>query len=308
MEASSKSGFSKFAKALIVLFVVAAIALFAMISSVADAIGRMTGGGILGEKKPHLTMLKVEGAIFESEKVLSILSRVADDKQCKGLLLRVDSPGGAVGSSQEIFAALRRLRERGLPLIVSMGNVAASGGYYIALAGETIFANPGTLTGSIGVIFQFPEAEKLLDKVGVSLQTVKSGALKDIGNPGRKPTPAELRFLQGVINDTYDQFLADVSESRRMKLETVRPLADGRVMTGRQAKSAGLVDSLGGLDAAKRCLIRKTKVPDDVVWVQEPKPKTRLEAFLDPESQSSLSRWLSGMGERLTPGAFFLWR
>src|SRR3989338_8991123 len=177
MDNGPKSGISKFAKALMVLVVVAAIALFAMITSVAEAVGRLRGGGGLlsGEKKPHLTLLKVEGAIFESEKTLSILSRIAEDRQCKGLLLRVGSRGGAVRASQEIFGALRRLRERGLPLVVSMGNVAASGGYYIALAGERIFANPGTLTGSIGVIFQFPEAEKLLQKVGVSLQTVKSG-------------------------------------------------------------------------------------------------------------------------------------
>jgi protease-4 len=179
----------------------------------------------------------------------------------------------------------------------------------VALAGETIYANPGTLTGSIGVIFQFPEAEKLLQKVGVSLQTVKSGALKDVGNPGRKPTAGELKYLQYVIDDTYSQFLSDVAESRHIKVETLRPLADGRVLTGRQAQKAGLVDSLGGLDEAKRFLIARTQVGEDVAWDEEPKPQSRLQALLDPESQtSSLARWMTGLRERLSPGAFFLWR
>src|SRR5690606_19018610 len=122
--------------------------------------------------------------------------------------------GGAVGSSQEIHASLNALKAQGIPVVVSLGNVAASGGYYVALAGEKIFANPGTVTGSIGVIFQFPEVERLLDKAGVSLQTVKSGALKDIGNPARKATPEEMAYLQTLIDDTYDQFLTDVSVAR----------------------------------------------------------------------------------------------
>jgi protease-4 len=308
METPPTSRLSRFSKVLLVLGFVAAIAFFGMVSSLAGMVGRLSPSGAKG-KKEHLTQLTVSGPIFESERYLSIIDGIADDAQCKGLLLRIESPGGAVGSSQEIYAALKRLRGKGLPLVVSFGNVAASGGYYVALAGERIFANPGTLTGSIGVLFQFPEAGGLLEKVGVSLQTVKSGDLKDIGNPSRKPTARELAYLQHVIDDTYSQFLADVASNRRLHPDSVRPVADGRVLTGRQALAKGLVDTLGGLDAAKRETIRRAKVPEDVDWVLEPKPKSRLERFLDPESQvSTWEQWLSGVRERLSPGAFFLWR
>jgi len=255
---SNTSRFSKFSKALIVLGILLVIAFTIMVSSVAEMVGKISGGsGFLGDKKPHLTVFKLEGPIFGSDEALEILSRISEDEQCKGLLVRVDSPGGAVGASQEIYSALRRLREKGLPLVVSMGNVAASGGYYVSLAGQTLFANPGTLTGSIGVILQFPEAEKLLDKIGISLQTIKSGALKDAGNFGRKATPQDLRYFQGVIDDAYDQFLNDVAENRRLPVDSVRLVADGRVLTGRQALKAGLVDTLGGLDRAKAFLAVK---------------------------------------------------
>ena len=303
----SRPGLSRFSKVLILLALIAVLVFFSMIKSIAEMVGRLSDGSA-GEKRDHLTLLRIEGPIFDATSTLAILHRVAKDEYCKGLLLRVDSPGGAVGASQEIYSALKRLREKGLPLVVSFGNIAASGGYYVSLAGEKIFSNPGTLTGSIGVIFQFPEAEKLLDKIGVSLQTVKSGALKDVGSPGRKPTPAELKYLQGVIDDTYAQFLDDVSANRHLALDSIRPIADGRVMTGRQALRKGLVDTLGGLDDAKRYLIARTKVAEEIPWTQEPKPKSRVEKLLNPESESStFMHWISGVKEELKPGAFFLW-
>ena len=198
MMESQKSGLSKFSKVLILLGIIAVLVFFSMIKSIAEMVGRLSEG-TTEVKRDHLTLLRIEGPIMDATSTLAILHRVDKDDHCKGLLLRVDSPGGAVGASQEIYSALKRLREKGLPLVVSFGNIAASGGYYVSLAGEKIFSNPGTLTGSIGVIFQFPEAEKLLEKIGVSLQTVKSGALKDVGSPGRKPTPEELKYLQAGI-------------------------------------------------------------------------------------------------------------
>ena len=302
-----KPGMSRFSKIVIVLVILLAMFFFSMIKSIAEMVAHLSDG-TPAESRDHLTLLKVEGPIFDASTTLTIIARVAKDEHCKGLLLRVDSPGGAVGASQEIYGALKRLREKGLPVVVSFGNIAASGGYYISLAGERIFSNPGTLTGSIGVIFQFPEAEKLLDKIGVSLQTVKSGALKDVGSPGRKPTAAELRYLQGVIDDTYAQFLEDVSVNRHISMDSLKPIADGRVLTGRQALKKGLVDTLGGLDDAKRYLVTRAKVDEDVSWTQEPKPKSRVERLLDPESESStLLRLISGVQERVTPGALFLW-
>ena len=304
---SPKPGLSRFSRVLILLAFVAALVFFSMIKSIAEMVGRLSDGAV-EEKRNHLTLLRIEGPIFDATSTLAILHRIATDEHCKGLLLRVDSPGGAVGASQEIYSALKRLREKGLPLVVSFGNIAASGGYYVSLAGEKIFSNPGTLTGSIGVILQFPEAEKLLEKIGVSLQTVKSGALKDVGSPGRKPTPMELKYLQGVIDDTYAQFLDDVSANRHLALDSIRPIADGRVMTGRQALRKGLVDTLGGLDDAKRYLIARAKVSEEIPWTQEPKPKSRVERLLNPESESSIFlHWISGVKEELKPGAFFLW-
>jgi protease-4 len=298
------SGFTKF---LIVLILVTAIVFFGMIAAVASLIGGM---GESPERKPHLVMLRLEGPIFDSEPYLTLLSEIERDEHCRGILLRVESPGGAVGSSQEIYGALKRLRDKGMPLVVSFGNVAASGGYYAALAGEKIFANPGTLTGSIGVIFQFPEIERLLDKTGISLQTVKSGALKDVGNPARKPTPGELLYLQNVIDDTYAQFLEDVAANRGMAPDSLRPFADGRIFTGRQALRAGLVDTLGGLDDARAYLIERTGEDPEIPWTIEPKPRSRLEKFLDPEARSGIagvSELIESARARYSPGAFFLW-
>lgn len=294
---------SGFAKTLIVLLLVAGIAFFAMVAGIVGLIARTSEES----EKPHLVLLKIEGPIFDSEPWLSLIDRIADDETCRGVLVRIESPGGAVASSQELYHALKRLREKDMPVVVSLGNIAASGGYYAALAGEKIFSNPGTLTGSIGVIFQFPEVGELLDKAGISLQTVKSGALKDVGNPARKATAGELAYLQHVIDDTYAQFVEDVAASRGLALDTLRPLADGRVFTGRQALAAGLVDTLGGLNEAKDYLVARSASAEDVPWTIEPRPRSRVERLLDPEAKSELSELVSGVRERFSPGAFFLW-
>lgn len=305
--------FSLFGKIVFLLLLLAVAGFFLMVASVAGLVRHFSNEGLEAQSGPHLVLLKLEGPIYNSEPVLDILDRLREDRECKGVLLRVESPGGAVGASQEIFESLKALRARGIPLAVSFGNIAASGGYYVSLAGEKVFTNPGTLTGSIGVIFQFPEVEQLLGKVGVSLQTVKSGALKDVGNPARKPTPEELLYLQHVIDDTYAQFLADVSAARKIPEDSLRRLADGRVFTGRQAVEVGLVDTLGGLDAAKAWLIARAKVDKKTAWVVEPKPRSPLENFLSPESRSgvngmdALNGWIAGLRNRLNPGTFFLW-
>jgi protease IV len=298
------SGFMKF---LIILILVTALAFFGMVTAVAGLIGRISESAA---DKPHLVLLRLEGPIFDSEPHLTLMAEIARDKNCRGILLRVESPGGAVGSSQEIYGALKRLRDNGMPLVVSFGNIAASGGYYAGLAGERIFANPGTLTGSIGVIFQFPEIEKLMEKTGVSLQTVKSGTFKDAGNFTRKATEDELRYFQNVIDDTYAQFLGDVAKNRGLDPDSLRPFADGRVFTGRQALQAGLIDTLGGLDDARAYLVSRAGVEEDIPWVVVPRPKSRLEKFIDPEARSGvagLSDLIVSARDRLAPGAFFLW-
>jgi protease-4 len=171
------------------------------------------------------------------------------DPSIKALVLRVDSPGGAVAPSQEIFEEVKKAAAK-KKVVVSMGAIAASGGYYVSSPATRIVANPGTLTGSIGVIMEIPNLEGLLDKVGVKTQVIKSGEHKDLASAFRELGDEERRILQGVLDDVHDQFISDVAEGRRIPVEEVRRLADGRIFTGRQALKEGLVDELGNLEDA----------------------------------------------------------
>ena len=189
--------------------------------------------------------------IIDSRKVVKALRQYRDDPEIKGILLRVDSPGGGVAPSQEIYDELMSIHREGEKKVVtSMGTVAASGGYYIASATDLIIANPGTLTGSIGVIMELTNIQGLLEKIGVEGVTIKSGENKDVGSPFRKMKEEERALLQNVLDDVHSQFIEAVAEGRSLEIETVRKLADGRIFTGRQAKSVGLVDELGSLETA----------------------------------------------------------
>lgn len=304
---------TKTSKALLFVAALVLLAFFVMIGSFFQFLSSVSENVSITEdisKKPHLTLLKLDGPIFSAEGTLSSIRRIREDEHCQGVMVRIESPGGAVGASQEIYHALRELRKSGKPVIVSQANIAASGGYYVSLAGEKIFANPGTLTGSIGVIFQFPEAERLFDKVGISLQTVKSGALKDVGNFARKPTAPELAYLQNVIDDTYDQFFSDILVERPISSDSLKTVADGRVLTGRQAQKMGLIDTLGGFEDAKRYLASKTGVDfNQAMWV-EPPPKKWFESLAEEPGltgsrgmDAALKEWIP----RLKPGLFSLW-
>lgn len=210
--------------------------------------GAAWGGG------DRIALIRIEGVIADSKEVVEELRRYHRDDSIKAILIRIDSPGGAVVPSQEIYDEVKRIRDEGKKRIVtSMGTVAASGGYYIAAASEKIIANPGTLTGSIGVIMELVNVEGLLQKIGVEGTVIKSGENKDVGSPFRKMTEEERALLQNVMDDVHAQFIEAVAEGRSLKIETVRPYADGRVFTGRQAKEIGLVDELGNLqDAIQR--------------------------------------------------------
>jgi len=202
---------------------------------------------IQGKKIGYVRIFDV---IYSSDNYVWQLKELRTDKSIGGVLLRVESPGGAVAPSQEIYREVLRYRAENKPLVVSMGNVAASGGYYIASPAMKIFANPGTITGSIGVIFRFPQYFHLLDKIGVSVETVKAGRHKDIGTPHREMTAEERKILQQLIDDTHEQFISDVVAARAFDIDSLRRIADGSVYTGRQAQALGLVDSLGGLEDA----------------------------------------------------------
>jgi len=189
--------------------------------------------------------------IVDSRKIIKALRRYQQDPDIKAIVLRVDSPGGAVAPSQEIYDTLKEIQSEGKKKIVtSMGTVAASGGYYIASATDLIVANPGTLTGSIGVIMELTNLEGLMQKIGVESVTIKSGKNKDVGSPFRKMKAEERSILQNVLDDVHSQFIEAVAEGRSLEIDTVRKLADGRIFSGRQAKKLGLVDELGSLEAA----------------------------------------------------------
>jgi protease-4 len=185
--------------------------------------------------------------------VIEQLDQFGEDNSVRALVLRIDSPGGTVVAAQEIFAAINRLKEEKEKVVVaSMADIAASGGYYIACSADRIFANPGTITGSIGVIMEFPNMEELFGKIGLKSNTIKSGEFKDTGSALREMTDREREVLQALIDDVYGQFVQAVQESRGMTPEKVRELADGRIFTGRQALELGLVDEIGDMTDAIR--------------------------------------------------------
>jgi protease-4 len=199
----------------------------------------------------RIALVRIEGIILDSQTTVGDLKRFGDNPSIKAIVLRIDSPGGGVVPSQEIYDAVQRVRNKSnKAVIASMGTVAASGGYYIAAATDRILANPGTLTGSIGVIMEMANIEGLLKKIGVEGVVIKSGRYKDVGSPLRKMSDEEQALLQSVMDDVHKQFIEAVAAGRSLDVADVKALADGRIFTGRQAKDAKLVDELGNLDDA----------------------------------------------------------
>ena len=246
-------------------------------------------------------------AAVSARQVVEQIAKYADDDQVRAIVLRIDSPGGVVGGSQEIHAAVGRARERGKHVVASMADVAASGGYYAACAAERVFAGPGTLTGSIGVIMQFPNVQGLMGKIGVGTTTIKSGEFKDLGNSFREMTARDRRVLQDLVDDVYDQFVEAVAAGRGMPEERVRALADGRVYSGRQALKVGLVDELGDLDAAIAAAGKLAGIEGKPRVLRE-KPRRRLWELLDSRFDAVLGL-APGLGGAL-PGTrlLYLWQ
>src|SRR3989338_536104 len=222
-----------FLKNLITLAVVTII-LFAIIWWISSFAIRDGGGGDFISRE-KLALVRIEGVITESEDIVRQIKKYREDAAINGIVLRIDSPGGAVGPSQEIYKEVLRTTE-GKKVVASMGGLAASGGYYIACAANKIFANPGTITGSIGVIMAFSNFEELMKKLGLKTIVIKSGKFKDTGSPVRELTGDEKKILQGVSDDIHGQFIEAVAKGRNLKIESVRELADGRIFSGRQAR------------------------------------------------------------------------
>ncbi|TAD76285.1 MAG: signal peptide peptidase SppA [Oscillatoriales cyanobacterium] len=236
--------------------------------------------------RKQLARIELTGAIAGGtrQRLLKAL-KVVKERKYPGLLLRIDSPGGTVGDSQEIYSALKRLGET-TKIVASFGNISASGGVYIGMGAQHIVANPGTITGSIGVIIRGNNIESLLNKVGVSFKVIKSGPYKDILSFDRPLTDEERQILQDLIDNSYGQFVQTVAESRKLPVETVRGFADGRVFTGEQALALGLVDRLGTEEDARRWLAELTDLdPEKVVTQTIEERKPPLARLLNPESR-----------------------
>jgi protease-4 len=243
------------------LFVVVVSALIALLSE---------GDGISLREK--VALVHVEGPIFEAKSAVDEIKEYLSDSSIKAIIVRVDSPGGGVAASQEIFASVKRAASE-KSVVVSMGSVAASGGYYISAPATRILANPGTITGSIGVILEIPNVEGLMDKVGVRTEVIKSGKHKDLASAFRTMSDEDRRVLQNVIDDVYEQFIEDVAAARDLGVDEVRGMADGRIYTGRQALELGLIDELGGLEEAIKLSAELTGIEG------EPQVVTKEEEF-----------------------------
>lgn len=219
-----------------------------------------------------LGLVYVQGIIQNSKPVTDFLRELEENDKVKGVLLRVESPGGGVSASQEIYRAVARCNKV-KPVVVSMGAVAASGGYYVACPARAILANPGTITGSIGVKMELGNFMGLMDMLGLMHESIVSGKFKDAGSPFRELTAEERAYFQNVVADLFDQFINDVAEARKIPLEKIRQVADGRILTGRQAQVEGLIDGLGGLDDAENLLKKLCSIPDseDLPFIEGPR-------------------------------------
>jgi len=258
------------------LIAIAAVALIVFALAITGvAISMSRNGSLFGPSGDRIALVKIQGVIYDSRQTIKDLERYADDDRVKAIVIRVDSPGGGVAASQEIYQELLRLREeKHKKVVVSMGSVAASGGYYVSCGADHVVANPGTVTGSIGVIAEWYNYGSLLNWAGLKPEVVKSGALKDIGSPVREMTDQEREFLQGMVDRLYNQFVGVVVTARAGKAgldeAKIRLLADGRVFTGDEALQNGFVDELGNERTAIVSAARMVGITGEPVVVEPP--------------------------------------
>jgi protease-4 len=262
--------------------IVGVLVIFFMASSDQEEV--ITGSG------ERIAVVELTGEIVSGDDVIRQLKKYRDDKSIKAIVLRVESPGGAVAPSQEMYEEVKRTKSR-KPIVVSMGSLAASGGYYVSCAATKIVANPGTLTGSIGVISEFPRIDPLLDKIGIQMNTIKSGKLKDAGNPYREMTKDDKTYFQDLIDDVHGQFIADVEKARKIDHKTLVAYADGRVFTGTQALKLHLIDTLGSFEDALSIAADLADIPGKYAVVKERAYKPSLfDAIFGNTQTSALTR------------------
>lgn len=255
--------------------------IFMLVAKNADFDALLKSGG---EK---VGIVELTGNITSSRDIIHSLKRFRENSSVKAIVIRIDSPGGAVGPSQEIFREIRKTVKT-KKVIASMGAVAASGGYYVAAGADGIIANPGTITGSIGVIMGFANFQELLRKIGMVPVVIKSGQYKDIGSPVREMTKDERSILQNLSNRIHRQFIADIAKGRGMDLAKVEGIADGRIFTGEDAKNLGLIDRLGNLEDAIEWAGRIGGIKGKISAVYVPKKKFSILKFIAESSVKEL--------------------
>jgi protease-4 len=282
--------------ALLIVGTVATVALAFIVVNLALSGDRPSLGGLTG----RVGLVDVVGEISDSEPFVDQMERLERDATVRAVVVRLDSPGGGVAASQEMYEAVRKIREQGKPVVASMAGVAASGAFYVACAADSIVSNPGTLTGSIGVIMSFPNTEELFRKVGVRLEVVKTGKFKDVGSIWRPMTEDERNLLQDVLTNVYDQFIEAIADGRSLNREDILPYADGRVFTGDQALEYGFVDRLGDLDDAIQMAAKMGGIRGRPSVVRKDRRRVSLLDFLDEKmNQLSGVTGLAASGPRL---------
>jgi protease-4 len=287
--------------------IILVVTLVILIGSVSSALAMLAGGWTIPTWAENVAIIRIEGTISSSpsfpggadpDEILPLLKKAREDPNIKAVIIRINSPGGQAGASQEIYREIMRVREAGKPVVASLGDIATSGGYYVASAADKIVAEPGTLTGSIGAILIVPQLEELLEKYGIRFVIVKAGKFKDITSPFREITPQEKELLQRMLDDIHEQFIQDVAGGRGLDVEKVREIADGRILTGKQAKELGLVDEFGNSNdavdlAAELAGIEKP----NVVELQRKPFLEELFRWIGYEFGKGLIEGLAGKGE-----------
>jgi protease-4 len=277
------------------LGIITIFVLLIVLFTIINGLGLYEKSSVIGE---NIGVVEITGVIKDSKEELRQIYDFGKDNKIKAVIVRIDSPGGAVGPSQEIYNEILKVKSK-KPVIASIGTMGASGGYYIASSATKIVANPGSITGSIGVIMQFMNFENLLGKVGIKGDVIKSGAFKDTGSPFREMTKEEKELMQSVINDVHNQFIDAVCQGRKLKREEVEKIADGRIITGKMAKELKLIDELGNFNDAVDLAKKMAGIKGDVKLVYGRKKRSvlmeLLGEFTESDSKSQLFLFLTNI-------------
>lgn len=241
-----------------------------------------------GRGSGKIAVVDLNYTILSSEPIVRQFKKYGEDKSIKAIVLRINTPGGGVAASQEMYESVKKVRDSGKPVIISISSLGASGGYYVSCGGSTIIADPGSLVGSIGVIINLMNLKELAQKLGINETTIKSGELKDAGSPFKDLTEKDKEYFQSIVDDSYEQFLDVVSKERKMDKEKLKQYADGRVFTGKQSKEIGLIDSLGTYEDAVKIAARMGGIEGEPTIIKEREKISLVERIIEGYSNNEI--------------------